>query len=564
MSKLDVARLREPAAWIMLVGGLIRVVLAIGHILVGTSALSSFADRAASYQSSVTNPVVTALLLGSVLLVTKIGGEPSPKAKPITYGAVAGLGLAALFGLVAFVGGLFADATGREAIEFLLSGLTGLALTVIALVYLLPQVLPQRPAAQVYQGQFGQQQPGFFDQQPYGRPGQAQGPAAPGFPQQPGFGGPQDPGYGQQPVSGQQPGFGGAQDQGQPAAYGQQPPSGQQPGPGQQPMSGQQPGQPSQPGQPAQPAQPPVPGPQPGYGQQPPSTPGYGQEQPSTPGYGQQPPSTPGYGPQPPSSAGQPEQQAAPQIRGALPAAPSSDQQQPEPFASQGFEQQPYTPADTAPSNPPAGEYTPAPYVPADSQPNVHNQPGHSPYAPQAEQPSPYAPPANDQGSAPGAAYPQQRYQGQSAFDQSQQQGGQPFTGYSGAEFAQHAYQEPVDPRSQQLMDAYQQAETYQSSAGNQPVPDFGGQQARPYDDPFGHPQQPQHGYEPQQGQYQPAHQAPQQPAPGPHQWESAPAGESTMRLDGFQQAGGFGAQRLPGDDPIDPTAIYTPNEPRR
>ncbi|MEV5325839.1 hypothetical protein AB0K67_16955 [Nonomuraea sp. NPDC052634] len=590
MSKLDVARLREPAAWIMLVGGLIRVLLAIGHILVGTSALSSFADRAAAFQSSLTNPVVTALLLGSVLLVTKIGGEPSPKAKPITYGAVAGLGLAALFGLVAFVGGLFADASGREAIEFLLSGLTSLALTVIALVYLLPQVLPQRPAAQVYHGQFGGPQPGFFDQQPYGQPGQAQGPAGPGqagFPQQPGFGGPQDPGYGQQPMSGQQPGHGGPQDQGQAAAYDQQPPSGQQPGYGQQPMSGQQTDQPAQPGQPSQPGQPaqPVPGPQSGYGQQSPSTPGYGQQAPSTPGYGQQPPSTPGYSPQPPStpgyspqppsSAGQPEQQAAPQIRGALPAAPS-DQQQPEPFASQGFEQQSYAPADTAPANPPAGEYTPAPYVPADSQPNVYNQPGQSPYAPQPEQPSPYAPAANDQAyapadTAPGGSYQeqqpfgQQQYQGQNAFDQAQQaqQAGQPFTGYSGAEFVQPAYQEPVDPRSQQLMDAYQQAETYQSNAGNQPVPDFGGQQARPYDDPFGHPQQPQHGYEPQQGQYHATHQAPQQPAPGPQQWGSAPA-DSTMRLDGFQQAGGFGAQRMPGDDPIDPTAIYTPNEPRR
>ncbi|GAA3130889.1 hypothetical protein GCM10020001_061160 [Nonomuraea salmonea] len=101
-----------------------------------------------------------------------------------------------------------------------------------------------------------------------------------------------------------------------------------------------------------------------------------------------------------------------------------------------------------------------------------------------------------------------------------------------------------MDPRSQQLMDAYQQADTYQSNAG--------APQPRPYDDPFGHPQGA--GYEPQQGQYQPTHQA---PAAQQGQWESAPA-DSTMRLDQFQQ-GAFGDQRGPGDDPIDPTAIYTP-----
>ncbi|MEV4562664.1 hypothetical protein AB0K12_02715 [Nonomuraea sp. NPDC049419] len=614
MSKLDVARLKEPAAWIMLVTGLIRVLLAIGHLLVGSSALSSFTERAATNLSSLTNPVVTALLLGSVLLVTKVG-EPSPKAKPIAYGAAAGLGLAALFGLVAFFAGLAAGLGGRGVIEFVLTGLTSLALTAIALVYLLPQVLPERPAAQVYHGQFGPQ-PGFFDQQPpYGQPGQPQaGPGQPGF-QQPGYHQqvPGGPGYGQQDPAYGQPD----------PAYGRQPSS--TPGYGRQPMSGQQPapGQPAQPAQsqqPAQPAQQPVPGPHSGYGQEPPSSPGYGQQDPaygqqppSTPGYGQQPPSvpgyaqqpmsgqqpvqsqeqppapaygrqppsTPGYSPQPPSFGGQPEPPAAPQIRGALPAAPS-DQQQPEPFAPQSFEQQPepqpfaaqsfeqqpepqpfaaqssYAPADTAPASPPAGEYTPAPYVPADSQPNVYGQAGQNPYAPQGDQSpyapqpeqSPYAPPANDQPYPTGDTAPNVSYQGQSAFDQ--QQGGQPFTGYSGHEFAQPAYQEPdppVDPRSQQLMDAYQQADTYQSNAG--------APQPRPYDDPFGHPQGA--GYEPQQGQYQPTHQA---PAAQQGQWEGAPA-DSTMRLDQFQQ-GAFGDQRGPGDDPIDPTAIYTPNEPRR
>ncbi|MEV0307532.1 hypothetical protein [Nonomuraea fuscirosea] len=723
MSKLDVARLKEPAAWIMLVTGLMQVVLAIGHILIGSTASSSFMDRAAGNFSSVTSPVVTALLLGAVLLVTKVG-EPSAKAKPITYGAAVGLLLASVFGMLALLLGLFSGLGARSTIEYVLLGVPTLALTAIALVYLLPQVMTERQAAQVYHGQFGAQ-PGFFGGQPqqfgqgeqpqpgYGQPGYPQQPpsgqqpfgqdqAAGGFaqqPGQPGFGQEQGPGGpGQQGPGGPgqgpggQPGFGGPQDQQQ---YGQQPMSGQQPGQpgfgqdqvaglggpqdqqqyGQQPMSGQQPGQPGfgqeqVPGGPAQQGpggpgqqgpggpgqgpggqpgfggpqdqqqygQQPMSGQQPGYGQQPPSTPGYAQQPPSTPGYapqplsapaydqqppsapgydqaaagyGQQAPSTPGYGQQPPSFGGQPEPQATnpqqpyPQIRGALPAAPG-DQQQPEPsFPPQGFGQG-YSSVDTAPaaqdySTPPAGEYTPAPYVPADSQPNIYGQPSPNPYAPppndqaasfappaEQQQANPFAPPGDaaytPSETAPNAPFPpaepqQQSYFGQSAFDQQQQQqGGQPFTGYSGAEFATPpAYQEPdapVDPRSQQLMDAYHQAETYQSNAGQpnagtQPelrVPDYGGGQGG---DPFGHPRQELErqaqeqygGYEPQQGQYRPTHQAPQAAAqPG---WPDQ--AESTMRLDPTSFGNAFGGeQRRPGDDPIDPTAIYTPNEPRR
>jgi hypothetical protein len=657
VSKFDVARLKEPAAWIMLVTGLVNVLLAIGHVLIGSSPSLSFMERAASNFSGLTSPVVTALLLGAVLLVTKVGA-PSPKAKPIVYGAAVGLLLGAVFGMLALLLGLFAGSGARVTVEFALAGVPALALTAIALVYLIPQVIPERPAAQVYHHpQFGQQPPPFA-----GNP-QDQPPAAYG--QQPG------PGYGQQP----------------PAAYGQQPPSGQYPVPGQSPAGyGQQPpsGQQPPPGQPEQ---------QPGYGQQPPSgqQSGYGQQPPSgqQPGYGQQPPSfgggeQPGYGPpadlqqqfgqpeQPSSQPGYPQQQPQqPQsyqpVRGALPA-PPADQQgfggghpghsghpdqayQPLGFGQDssfgqdsGFGQEPafgqspafgqdqgfrqdqglgqsaYTPADTAPSvgrptavpdyntpaaqdystpapqdyntpppqeyntpapqeynTPPAVEYQPAPYVPADSQPSHYGQGSPNPYAPPPanDQPNPYAPPAEaystpaDQSYPTGDTSPSVPYYGQSAFDQPQQ-GGTPFTGYSGAGLATPpAHQEPdppVDPRSQQLMDAYQQADSYQhaSGAGTAPdlrVPDYANQ-PRPYDDPFGHPQQ-QGAYEPQQGAYeprpyQPAHQA-------PTGWNDGQA-ESTVRLDPSALRGDAlgGEQRRPGDDPIDPTAIYTPNEPRR
>ncbi|MEV4107684.1 hypothetical protein [Nonomuraea sp. NPDC049695] len=630
MSKIDVARLRDPAAWIMLVAGLLTVLLTMGDILVGSTGFG-LTVRAARNALDLTNPVVTALLLGAVLLVTKVG-EPSPKAKPIMYGSAAGLLLISVFGTLSLLLGLFAGIGGWVTVQMVLLGVPYIALAAIALVYLLPQVLPERPAQVYNQQQFGQQAPYFGQpQQQFGQPEQPQ----PG----PGYGQPPHP---QQPPSGQQPGYG----QQPPSGGYAQPQPGSQPGYGQQPESGQYGPQPDS-GQYGQ---------QPEYAQQPQSG-QYGQQPPSGQ-YGEQPPSGQ-YGQQPPSFGGQPDPQAAqpphaaaaqqpqpyqsPQIRGALPAAPSDQGQPDQSYAPQGFGQSPYAPADTAPSvpeynTPPAAEYQPAPYVPADSQPNVYGQPSpnpyapaaadHSnPYAPPADQPNPYAPPAADQpnpyappaadpyappaaeqanpyappadhqanpyaphadhqanpyappepapnafagqafptpaaDTAPSVPYPpapeQQSHFGQNAFDS---QGGQPFTGYSGHEYAA-PYQEPdppVDPRSQQLMDAYQQAETYQhSTVGTQPelhVPDYSNQAPRSYDDPFGHPQQPAHGgYEPQQGQYQPTHQA-QQQQPG---WPQAEGGDATMRLD----PSAYGSR--PGDDPIDPTAIYTPNEPRR
>ncbi|MFI7698143.1 hypothetical protein [Nonomuraea sp. NPDC049480] len=646
MSKLDVARLREPAAWIMLVIGLVNVLLGIGHILIGWTAGSSLMDRASSNFSNVTNPVVTALLLGAVLLVTKVG-QPSPKGKPIVYVAAGGLLLSAVFGMLALLLGLFAGGEIRAIAEFVLLGVPTLALTAIALVYLIPQVMPERPAAQVYpHPQFGQQPPfagGPQDQPPaaYGQqpaPGYGQQPPAaygqqppsgqqpaPGYGHQPPSGQQPPAGYGQQPPSGQQPapGYGQQPPSGQqpPAGYGQQPPSGQQPAPGQPehaPAYGQQPpsGQHVAPGQPEQP---------PAYGHQPPSFGGGGQAEQSayTSGtdlqqqFGQpeQPAAQPGY-PQPqqsePYQPGQPDQAYQPRPTDHTFQPQAADRAyQPQGFGQDsGFGQNPafgqdssfgqstYTPADTAPSvdrpaareyntppaqeyntpapqeynTPPASEYQPAPYVPADSQPSLYGQAGPNPYAP----PDAFSAPA-DQAYPTGDTSPdvpfqppaqQQQYYGQNAFDQSQQ-GGTPFAVYSGPEFATPAYQEPdppVDPRSQQLMDAYQQAETYQhsSAAGTAPdlrVPDYAGRPG-PHDDHlFGH--SPQSAYEPQQSAYesrpyQPTHQA-------PTGWNDG-QGESTMRLDPSSMRGDAlgGDQRRPGDDPIDPTAIYTPNEPRR
>src|SRR5690606_34818526 len=115
----------------------------------------------------------------------------------------------------------------------------------------------------------------------------------------------------------------------------------------------------------------------------------------------------------------------------------------------------------------------------------------------------------------------------------------QPFTGYSGVEYARHAYEDPapaVDPRSQQLAHAYQQAEVYQQSqAGVQYTPP-----ARPYDDPFGHPQTPSASYTGRQHYGQQQEQA----------------GETTAALEAYRPDRDSG-------DTLDPTAIYTPGEHR-
>ncbi|MFB4288300.1 hypothetical protein ACBI99_11715 [Nonomuraea sp. ATR24] len=640
MSNFDVARLKEPAAWIMLAAGGLDILLTIGRILIGSSS-ADFTERAYMHFSGLTSPVITALLLGAVLLLTKVG-PPSAKAKPVAYIAAGALAAAAVFGALSLLLGLFAGNTARSTVEFLLTGVPMLALTALALVYLLPQVMPERrPAAPYGQG---------FPQQGYGQQGQ--------FPQ----GQFQQPGYGQQgfPQQGyaQQPPSQGGQEYGQPD-YGQQPAPQQAQADYAQPQQGMpQPGQQPTPQSNQQSNQQPAPqaAPQQGYGQQPPS---YG-GQPEQPPYQQQ-----SYSPQPPSGAQEQPQQDAyqppvqqpqpqqaaqqyPQPRAALPAAPSDQQQDSggygppaqdpyspqyaqdappyaqetpqygqdqhysqDPYAAQAQEapqynqdpysppaqdqqyatpaadpyaqpaqeqyapppteafppaqnpyapQQPahaaYTPSETMPDSgyQPPSEYQPAPYVPADSQPNVHNQP------------NPYAPSYPSGETAPSVPYPDQQqpyYDRQSAFDQQGQQnpgqqhgqGGQPFTGYSGHEFGapQHEPDPPVDPRSQQLLDAYQQADSYQSGVGTAPdlrVPEYG--QPQRHDDVFGHPQQPQAAYEPQQGQYQ---------QPG---WGQQPA-DSTIRLD--QQAirgDALGDQPRQGDDPIDPTAIYTPNEPRR
>ncbi|MEV6861450.1 hypothetical protein AB0M44_10660 [Streptosporangium subroseum] len=289
---------------------------------------------------------------------------------------------------------------------------------------------------------------------------------------------------------------------------------------------------------------------QPGYGQQPDSQrPGYGQQDPQVPGYGQQ--DSQNYAQQPnpqPSGYGQqPETQT-----------PGYGQQD-----SQSYTQQPDSqrPGYGQPGSQPQG------YGQQDSQ-NYAQQPDPqiSGYGQQSEAQAPpsYAPAE----SRPNLSF---ESQSQSSFPQPPENYGQPFPGYPSTEFGRPAEQnsqypapapDPVDLRSQQIAQAYQQAESYQQQAqGTEPqlrVPDYPEHTAPAgsgsYDDPFGHPQLPQTSQTP------PAAQPYQQQTS--HQWDSS--AEATLRFDpNAYQADPLGApgpaSRSWDSQPIDPTAIYKP-----
>jgi hypothetical protein len=223
------------------------------------------------------------------------------------------------------------------------------------------------------------------------------------------------------------------------------------------------------------------------------------------------------------------------------------------PAQAQGYAAQGY--GDSSPSN-----HVPQSYSQPQGEPQSYPLSQPEPEAPfSASPPAPYAP-ADSQPRLSFDAQPQGP-----SFPQPPDNYGQPLTGYSGAEFARQSdpglpYPDPADPRSQQIAQAYQQAESYQQSSGTEPqlrVPEYTSSPGGGYDDPFGHPQTPQAPPLQQQGQGQP--------------WD-APA-EATLRFDpsAYQndplnapgpgdQAGTAG--RGWDSQPIDPTAIYTPERP--
>ncbi|GAA3122730.1 hypothetical protein [Streptosporangium carneum] len=666
MINVEASRLREPAAWLMIAVASTRVLIGVEQLLFSTSSGTSFAFRAATKVDDFTSPVTTALLVGAVLLAGN-AGPAIDRLKLMVQVALGALGLAALFGTVGLFGALFAGETDfREKFEFFVLTLPTLALTGLALAYLLPRAASAGSAARASgtKGSAVPHGPIFPSQEQYATP--QGGPAGPQGAQLPPQGAPQVPppglhtldqaaqhGYAPHEQAAPQQGFH-PQDQAQQQGF---PPyeQGAQPGfhvqeplqqqgfpphdqPSHQPshqaphqgfhaqeqtsqhgfpghdQSGNAYPQQAQPAPMVQlpyspPALPPAPsssastGAAEGYGQ----AHGYGsspneaypqtsQSSPGSPASYPQPGDSQPYGTQPSSYGQSPAQPASPssaEVYTPGPYVPADAQPQAKPYESQGAA---YDPPATAYDSPataydsPATAYDPPGYAAPAEQPQASaytdpQLPGYTPpaepqlpgYAQQPEQQAPfYAAQSEAQGASPYSGSDSQPRlsfdsQGQQGFPQPPENYGQPFTGYSGAEYARQTEPnlhypapapDPVDLRSQQMAQAYQQAESYQQSQGvSQPtsqggtepqlrVPEYTSSQAGgSYDDPFGHPQ---------------AQQAPpaQQPYQQGGQWET-PA-ETTLRFDpaayqGDPLSGPSPSARSWDSQPIDPTAIYKP-----
>ncbi|MFB9878871.1 hypothetical protein ACFFMN_13095 [Planobispora siamensis] len=585
MINVDAGRLREPAAWLMVAAACFGTLADVRQLLFGDAFGASFAGRAALYLPQLVSPVTWALLVGAVLLASNFGPAVA-RLKILVYVAAGTLAVSVIFGFIGLLGGLFSGAASFiEKIEFLLEGLPLLALSALALLYLLPKAVPSGPRVTEFHPQSFRPDGGFgggHPQQPPSSPipsyapgsapqappipGQAPfvpGPAAHDQAPQAPYGAqvpqessapynqpalppalPPAPGdaYASQASAAQAPGYGAPADDrsyGAPAGYGRppaQPYAEQQQAPAYGEQSYASPAEPQAPAygapaeqQPAQPAEPPAYTPSPYVA---------ADVQPSAPARPYEPP--PGsYEPPAHAYAAPAEQQTPPvqpaQSQGYVPAPTdpqlsSYGQAEPQPagYGQQGSAQ-PYTPSSTEPQLPSYGQAEPQlqPYSSQDS-PSSYAPP--QPEAAPASQQQPYTP----ADSHPGPPFDSQA---QASFPKPPENYGQPLTGYSGAEFARQAeqvphYPDPADARSQQIAQAYQQAESYQQTqgGGTEPqlrVPEYG---TPGYDDPFGHPQASQSSPQwetPQASQSAPQWETPQASQSSP-QWETPQASQSS------------------------------------
>lgn len=97
---------RELFAWVLLGAGILVGLVAVSRL--GIDSGSGFALTAFAYQGRFVQPVLVALLVLAVVLVTHLG-EPTPKARVITLVALAVLTILTLLGLVTWLGGMAAD-----------------------------------------------------------------------------------------------------------------------------------------------------------------------------------------------------------------------------------------------------------------------------------------------------------------------------------------------------------------------------------------------------------------------------------------------------------------------
>lgn len=249
MNKEAVQRLREPAAWVLLVAAGLQLLAGIVLLFLGKTLGGKFTTRALNETlgaGTVVSIALAALLVVAVLLVAW-GETPTPQARLIVMGALGVFAVAALFGVISWLAGLVASgelvkiSAGVKLAAFLY-GAAKVAVLGIGGWFtwtVFQGIQPARPqGGQVPQGypDYGYQQ----GQQPYGQAGYAQQPPVESQPQ-----GYEQQAYDQQQYQQQQPQY--QQPQYDQAQYDQQQYDQQQYQQGGY-QQGQQPGQPGQPG----------------------------------------------------------------------------------------------------------------------------------------------------------------------------------------------------------------------------------------------------------------------------------------------------------------------------
>ncbi|GII33170.1 hypothetical protein Pmi06nite_66120 [Planotetraspora mira] len=554
--KVEAGRLREPAALLMLAVAITNVLTGLMRLLfpVGTGvSANSFGLRSATALKTFASPTFLALVVIAVLLVIKFG-ERTPRAQLVGRIAAGTLGVCLLFSLVTVLGVLFGDVlTFRDKFESLIVGLPTAGLVFLGLAFVTNSAAgfpaAARPAKTGGEGLYDAQREGNgYPQDPYAAQGYAQGyaqapqgqPAADVASPYAQLPAPVDQQYAQDPYASlyapdrSQEGYGAPAAQGDGYAAQTPYPQATSPAPDAQPQP-----QDFQTGahysdQYGSAGYQQAPGGQ-AYG----SNQGFGAEAPAAASYGQQPDSTtPG------------------QTYEGYPQSPAYDQYG---YASQ---QQP----QSQPQQPQAGGYAQAQQPFGGQQESGGFQQSHGtegrgfaqgPYQDSSfGQSGSHAAPAPAGSSGSHAAGDARPYEQGDPSQQYGQQGGSPFSGYSGAQFPpagdapaqggfdggpQPAYDQPApgDPREQQLAQAYQQAQSYQQlgTPTDYPPTPAAPPAADYFGNPLGHPQQP--------GPYS---------TPG-----GAPSDQQTTRLDppAYQGDALSGPSRR--EEPLDPTAIYAP-----
>jgi hypothetical protein len=229
----DVQRLREPGAWVLLGSVALQILTGLIGLLFGSGTLP-FTFHAYQYVNAdqfFAGVAVAGLVVVAVLLATRLGGGPTPKARTVALAGLCLLGAIGLLDVICMLAGLAAggakqgitlDGGLSAKVAMFLYGIAKLAVVAVAGYYVFSVFHSFGPATPVAPQ---------YPQQVYGQPGQQPyGPPAYGHPQHPQQAYAQPPqqylpqypqqGYGQQPYG--SPAYGQPQ---QPPVQPQQPPA---------------------------------------------------------------------------------------------------------------------------------------------------------------------------------------------------------------------------------------------------------------------------------------------------------------------------------------------------